>query len=102
MGDDDEEQEEEEQKSPMKILNTSSGVCLSTGECRCKDGWKGLDCNSPNNTVDSKNTNVDENGKTTIDDNNYEMGKVINDTSNIDKSVQLFNQKLDDNQGELI
>ncbi|KAM9990432.1 hypothetical protein ACTFIY_006462 [Dictyostelium cf. discoideum] len=105
----------------------SKGVCLSSGECRCNDGWKGLDCNSPNNTVGSKDTYVDENGKTTIDDgyNNYEIfidklielnfngqqvkiydlnkkwEKVINDT-NIDKSVQLFNQKLDDNQGELV
>ncbi|EAL60840.1 hypothetical protein DDB_G0293282 [Dictyostelium discoideum AX4] len=82
----------------------SKGVCLSS--------------------VDSKDTN----GKTTIDDsyNNYEIfidklielnfngkqvkiydinqkwEKVKNDTTNIDKSVQLFNQKLDDNQVELI
>ncbi|KAN0050631.1 hypothetical protein ACTA71_003767 [Dictyostelium dimigraforme] len=101
------------------------GICLSSGECRCNDGWKGLDCNSLGSS-DSTNTDVDNNGKTTINDNynNYEIfidklieldfngqqvkvydlnkkwEKVINDTNN--NSIQSFNQKLDNNQGELI
>ncbi|KAN0050632.1 hypothetical protein ACTA71_003768 [Dictyostelium dimigraforme] len=101
------------------------GICLSSGECRCNDGWKGLDCNSLGSS-DSTNTDVDNNGKTTINDNynNYEIfidklieldfngqqvkvydlnkkwEKVINDTNN--NSIQSFNQKLDNNQGELV
>ncbi|KAN0032611.1 hypothetical protein ACTFIV_006518 [Dictyostelium citrinum] len=106
----------------------SKGVCLPWGECRCNDGWKGLDCNSPNTTLGSgsTNTDVDENGKTTIDDNynsyeifidklveldfnghqvkvynlNKKWEKAINLTNS--NSVQLFNQKLDDNHAELI